>query len=277
MGKTQKLSSVTVNDFHVTGKQFSALRRGIPHKPDWFDRELALLASLEGQPFYRCINPQIELNIYANRSTLKYPFSHPNFGTHLRVVKQFFRRQNIKSRDWKYYKNKDEAKADADSSLNKLVDTYCTIQVEPIPRNCWVIEALVPPSEIRSTPEQWEALRWENVRGERMDLLGDFPKNGMYIHFMDVVNDEGEPFEPNRALLEILQKKFYLHTNDIRSQSQISIDNLRGYQANQQKQIDLINDAVLEAKAFDGKLFGDVEISKPITRIYAPDGNLARM
>jgi hypothetical protein len=78
------------------------------------------------------------------------------------------------------------------------------------PKNCWVIEYYQSPSEINE--HAWEQIRYRflEVRGQgqvRTDMLGEYPRNGRYVFFQDVVDELGNPISPNQKLIDSIQAK----------------------------------------------------------------------
>lgn len=77
------------------------------------------------------------------------------------------------------------------------------------PKQCWVIEYYQSPTELNRTA--WERIRykWLSVQGNNVwtDMLGEYPENGRYVFFQDVVNELGQPIPPNQRLIDALTAK----------------------------------------------------------------------
>jgi hypothetical protein len=239
----------------------------LPHKPEWFDKELADIAKIGGQPLFKIVDGQRELVWRNGRMDVKHLLQDDNQACYVRIQRQIWQRQNLRTREYKVYQSKEEAKLDLTPKLSKFIEPKLNIEVRAVGKPCWVIETLVPAKDL--SREAWDACRFQtyfSVRGEeRVDVHGEYPNEGKYIHCLDVVDDEGNAVEPGRALLESLKKRLHLYERDKRSARQAFLDDIDKTRKFEEKQVKVMTENFYQKHGLAAMTkYHNVAVGKPI-------------
>lgn len=243
----------------------------LPAKPDWFDRELEQVATKGEKPMFRIVDGQREMKWRNGKMDIKHLLQHESVPAYLPVVRQVFRRMDTATWKPKYYSSLESAEVDPQVSLEKEVTWANIVSTRGVGRACWVVEAYVSPDEIGY--ENWEAGRWAElqVHGvyQKVDVLGPFPREGMYMYCFSVVGEDGQAIAPNRQTIEECKKRWKAFTDreDKSLQQEIS-----DYDDREKKfeelEVKRISDSFYQFHGIAARRAHEGVVSRPIQKVY---------
>lgn len=174
-------------------------------KPEWFDKKVTdVFGYVSGtdKPKYRVVwgmDPNLT-HFAMGKIRMKYPsvidtiqelvgynIIDTNTGNH-----QFVKKEKAESQ----FKNFETGEMTENIKPGVLIAPVIKEEEIEYGTPLWIVEQYALP-EAFGTKEQWEVDRWltnpENTR-QYIDALGDYPRNGAWIHWFDIVdyNDKGE-------------------------------------------------------------------------------------
>jgi hypothetical protein len=247
-----------------------ALRFDIPSKPDWFDRELANCVELyKGLPMFQCVNGMKERAwMDSDTSFLKYRNTDLEV---VPVVMTYFTRFDAKLKKHRRYSTRELAAQDQDPNLGTLIIEATAIDVRWVGRPCWIIEVFVDSSYL-GTQAEWEAHRYDMMEDRhrtirKIDLLGEYPKEGQYKYAFSLVDDSGQAVTPARSHIEEAKKLYYLAKNDTRTLQQRILDDQARIEKLDQQTKDRIVERFGQYSSLTMKKIRGAAIGKPIMRV----------
>lgn len=243
----------------------------LPPVPEWFERELSKIATKNGKPMFKIVDGQRELKWRNGKMDVKHLLQHNNVPAYVPVVRQLFRRKYKDTTNYKVYSSWSAAKNDPlDALLDQEIDFTNLTSVRAVGRACWVIEVYISPEEIGY--DNWEHSRYADLQTNgvvrRVDVLGPFPREGMYMYCFSVLDDEGNAVSPSERTLDECRKRWQSVQSDTASLEQ-NIKNFQEANAKfEEKEVKRIADNVYQFHGISAKRWHYGEISKPITKVY---------
>lgn len=245
----------------------------LPPKPEWFERELAKIATRNGKPVFKIVDGQREMRWRNGKMDVKHLLQHDNVPAYVPVVRQIFRRMDTATWKPKYYTSKEAAEADPQESLEKEITWTNVVSTRAVGRACWVIEVYVDPDELGG-PLAWELHRYADLEKhgvvQKVDILGPFPKDGMYMYCFSVVDSEGNAISPNERTLEECKKRWRQieKGSDPSLEESIMLHDEREAKF-EQKEVARLADNVYQFHGIAArtKMHG-TKVSRPITKVY---------
>ena len=170
-----------------------------PYCPDWFHQTLEQIGGkqLDGKPNLRVIWGQTERKFACGRERVKYPTSF-----YAEKADYTFRLRNIETNEvtlctYEEFMLAKKAYEAADPDITHLAEYKVTRDVEWIGYPRWIIEQYEPVVLLKDSPAAWELHRYgwwfnpETKKQEWTDLIGPFPYEGRYNHFLTIKEDDG--------------------------------------------------------------------------------------
>lgn len=182
-------------------------------KPKWFDDAVNKIGGFVGQasriPKYRVVWGMDESNMHwaVDKMRMKYPAYVDTIQTTkaIRICKHGRKERVIPVKDAidRYYDQATDSWTRNVEPGSVIVPVIETREVE-IGTPLWIVEQFVKPEGF-GTPEEWENNRYltnpENAK-QYIDILGEYPKKGRYIHWFDLVDYDNEGRQQYRELDE---------------------------------------------------------------------------
>jgi hypothetical protein len=170
-----------------------------PNVPDWFHKALEQLGGkqLDGTPNLRVVWGQEERRFACGRERIKYPtsFAAEKADYQFRLVSvDTGEGQDCTFGEFMEAKKQYDA---VDPDLKFVPQYKVKRHVEWIGYPRFIIEQYEPVVMLRDTVSGWESHRYgwwfnpETVKQEWTDIIGPFPFNGRYNHFLTVKEDDG--------------------------------------------------------------------------------------
>lgn len=242
----------------------------LPPVPDWFRQELSRVGTKEGKPMFRIVDGQRELKWRNGKMDIKHLLQHDSVPAYVPVVRQLFRRKDTATGDYVLYTSRQQAEADTKATLEKEVDFTNMVQVRAVGRSCWIIEAYISPDEVGHAA--WDQCRYADLQTNgvvrRVDVLGPFPREGMYVYCFSVLDEDGKAIAPNQRTLEECKRRWQV----INSPQQSVEQAVRDYEDRQAKfeanEVKRIADNIYQYHGISAKRWHYGEISKPIKQVY---------
>lgn len=242
----------------------------LPAKPEWFDQELARVATMQGKPVFKVVDGQRELHWRRGKWDVKHLLQDEKFPPYIPVVSQVFRRLDTLSGTYKLYASRQSAEADDLPTLEKEVDWANTVSTRAVGRAAWIVEVYISPEELGY--DNWMAGRYADlpVHGviQKVDLLGEFPRDGMYVYCFSVVDDEGNAIAPNRKTIEECKRRWQIMQGDNSTLEQELKRIAERDERAKAKQIARISDNFYQFHGISARRLHHGVVSRPITKIY---------
>jgi len=239
----------------------------LPPIPDWFEAELSDIRRIDGHPLFRIVDGQRELVFRNGEMQIKHYLQTDEQACFVRIERQYFRRKSAKTGEYKEYQSREEARADTDKDLFLMVEPKISIEVRMVGKPCWVIETYVAPSDM--SEEAWEQVRFaeyvKDGKPQMFDALGPFPREGKYIHCLDLLDKEGNAIAPSSRLIESLKSRLIEFESDHRALQERIDDDMAAAAAFEEKQIKRMTDNFYQKHGLAALTqFHNVTASKPI-------------
>jgi hypothetical protein len=194
----------------------SLYRLPLPPIPESFLKELPKVAVRNGVPMFRIVNGQTETKFRNGKMDIKHLLQSGGIPCYVTVSKTRFRRKNYVTGEYKIYTSFDLAKRDKTKHLSFEIESATKEVRVGVGRPCWVIEVYVAPEEI--CHDTWFAQRYQmlekNKIRQTIDVLGPYPKHGMYMACFDVIDDEGNAVAPSDRTIEECKRRWRVATGD---------------------------------------------------------------
>lgn len=278
--KGLKLSERTVAEMMprtvptMVGINEESLMVELPPVPEWFRKELAQIATRDGRPMFKIVDGQRELTYRNGKTDVKHLLQSDGVPCYVPVVTQVFRRWNWQTRQFHKYRSRAAAAADATPGLQSLDRMQFTnhITVRGVGRPCWIIEVYVSPSEIGF--DDWQKMRYDYlpVKGvmQKVDLLGEYPREGKYIYCLSVLNEQGEAISPHQGYIDELKKRWLVVLDDSRSLEQSIVDHQDSLAEFEFKQHRRLTENFYQFHGIAARRLHNAEISRPIRMPQQP-------
>lgn len=254
----------------VTAVKPETLLVNLPAKPDWFDKELAAVAQKGGKPMFKIVDGQRETRWRNGKTDIKHLLQHDEVPAYVPVVRQVFRRMDTATWKPKYYSSKEAAENDPQVSLEPEISWTNVVSTRAVGRACWVVEVLITAEELGY--ENWEAMRYAEmeVMGvyRKVDVLGPFPKDGMYVYCFSVVDEDGYAIEPNRQTIEECKKRWKAICEPSKSLEQELADYDYREKKFEEREVARIADSFYQFHGIAARRAHDGVVSRPITSVY---------
>jgi hypothetical protein len=261
---------VTKKDSIVAVKPEILLQQ-LPAKPDWFDRELAAVATRDGRPVFRVVDGQRELKFRNGKMDIKHLLQDDGVPMYVPVIRQVFRRQETDTQEYRYYNSIDAAREDTGEHLEDEIDFSNLVSVRAVGQPAWIVEVYISPDELGG-PLEWESMRYAmlQVKGvdQKVDMLGEFPREGYYMYCFPVVDPLGRPISPGTRTIEECKKRWKLATEDSKSLQEAITDFEKRTAAFEKKSVENIVDNFYQFHGVSMVRAHGGHISKPITKVY---------
>lgn len=232
----------------VIGVNQEVLLTELPPKPDWFDEELKKIGLRDGQPLFRIVDGQRETHFRAGRQRIKHLLMDGNRPCFIPVVKQVFYRENKETKERITYSSLKEAEEDSDENLLETIFVTNLVQIKEVGKPCWVIETYISPDEIGE--KDWNENRFKFLYKsgiyQKVDLLGEFPKEGMYVYCFPVLDKYGNARSPSQIDIDECKKRLKLVESDKKTLSHVLQEMANREQEFERKQIERITDNVFQ-------------------------------
>lgn len=242
----------------------------LPSKPDWFDKELAQVATKNGRPVFKIVDGQRELKWRNGKMDIKHLLQHESIPAYVPVIRQVFRRMDTATWKPKYYTSREAAERDTQESLEPEVKWANIVSTRAVGRACWVIEVLVTAEELGY--ENWEAMRYSDLEihgvARKVDILGPFPKDGMYIYAFSVVDEDGNAIAPHRGIIEECKKRWKAICEPSKSLEQELADYDYREKKFEEREVARIADSFYQFHGIAARRAHDGVVSKPIAKTY---------
>jgi hypothetical protein len=242
----------------------------LPPKPDWFEEELKSIGNINGKPLFRVVDGQREQVFRCGKFRVKHLLTNNGFPCFIPVVDTYYFKKYKNSNEIKRYPSREEAIKDKNEELEDEVEFTSNVEVRQIGRPCWVIETYISPTEINE--EVWNNNRFQFLKkngiDQLIDVLGEFPRDGMYVYCFSIVDENGNARSPGQADIEECRKRLQLSQLDKKSLEQRIKEFHQREREFEEKQIQRISDNVVQFFGLSYKKFFNAEISKPIGKIY---------
>jgi hypothetical protein len=253
---------------YVTAIEPSALRMPLPPIPNGFERELANVGNMKGKPMFKIVDGQTELKWRNGKMDVKHLLQNEDFPCYVPVVNEAFRRHILGTDNHKRYGTADAAVADDATGLGP-VEVARVVSTKAIGRACWIIEVYVAPEEIGEAA--WNAERYQDLAKSgiptRTDVLGEFPRDGMYVYCFSVLGEDGEAIAPNDNTLQECKKRWQAinsETATAADDASLMEDKMEAFE---KRQTARIADSFYQYHGITARRPFGAEISKPITQV----------
>lgn len=242
----------------------------LPPIPSWFERELSQVATRNGKPVFKIVDGQRELKFRNEKMDVKHLLQHQNIPAFVPVVTQTFRRKNEATGEYKFYSSLAAARADTEESLSKDIDVANKVSTRAVGKACWIIEVYVAPEELGY--DNWQASRYANLEkhgvARKVDVLGEFPREGMYVYCFSVLDSDGRAISPNQKTLDECKRRWRIVSNDTSTLEQ----NIKDYEEAEakfaEKEVKRIADNVYQFAGISARRWHHGEVSKSISKVY---------
>lgn len=242
----------------------------LPSKPDWFDRELAQVATKNGQPVFKIVDGQRELKWRNGKMDVKHLLQHDEVPAYIPVIRQVFRRMDTATWKPKYYSSYDAALDDPQESLEPEISWTNIISTRAVGRACWVVEVLITAEE--TGYENWESMRYADleVNGviQKVDVLGPFPRDGWYTYCFSVLDEEGNAIAPHRGIIEECKMRWKQICEPEKSFEQEMLDYDYREKKFEEKETARIADSFYQFHGVAARRIHEGVVSRPIRQVY---------
>lgn len=252
-----------------------ALLRPLPPVPERFEARLSQIALIDGKPLFRLVDGQRE-TIWRNGEIevkhLFYPKDENGEYTscYVPVLKRVYRRKNIKTGEYAIFSSHEAAKKAKDKNLAINLEVGEKIEVRGIGMPCWVIEVYIPTKDVDY--DSWQANRSDYLESmgvlQKVDMLGDYPREGMYKWCFNVIDDDGNAVSPSDRTLDECKRRFKIASGDTRTAEQAIQCDLNAEARFEEKQRDLMNDNFKQWAGITATRARAGVVSRPIQEIY---------
>jgi hypothetical protein len=254
---------------YVTAIEPSALRMPLPPIPSGFERELANVGSMHGKPMFKIVDGQTEMHFRRGKMDIKHLLQNENFPCYVPVVREAFRRQIEGTDNYKRYGTAAAAVADTAIGLG-APEVARIVSTKAVGRACWIIEVYVTPEEIGEA--SWNAERYAMLAKSgvptKIDVLGEFPRDGMYVYCFSVLGEDGEAIAPNDNTLMECKKRWQAINSETPATAADEATLLEDkMEAFEKRQTARIADSFYQYHGISARRPFGAEISKPITQV----------
>ena len=239
----------------------------LPPIPDWFEAELSDIRKVGDHPLFKIVDGQRELIFRNGEMQIKHYLQTDDQACFVRIERQYFVRKSAKTGEYKEYQTRSEAAADKDKSLFLLIEPKISTEVRMVGKPCWVIETYVAPGDI--SEEAWEKVRYaeyvKDGKPQMFDALGPFPREGKYIHCLDLTDKEGNAIAPSSRLIDSLKNRLREFESDHRALQERIDDDMEAAAAFEVKQIKQMTDRFYQKHGLAAlSKFHNVAVGKPM-------------
>lgn len=241
----------------------SILRHPLPPVPDWFRDALAKVATRNGMPMFRLVDGLHELTFRNGKMDVKHLLKSVCY---VPVAKTRYRRTFHGSDKFLIFRTHQEAKNAKVDGLSTVIESATINSVAAVGRACWIVEVYESPEEIDY--DSWQALRYDYLEKsgvtQKIDLLGEYPRDGRYIACFDVVDSDGNAVSPSDKTIEECKRRYKLAMGDTRTAEEAIQGSNADIEKAEQKQIDRLNENFFQyAGITENRARGGV-VGKPI-------------
>lgn len=222
----------------------------LPPVPDRVRREISEIATRDGRPMFRIVDGQRELKWRNGKYDVKHLLQHQNVPAYVPVATQIFRRAYKEPLPGdithKLYPTRASASADTDDRLDADIEFTTHVSTRAVGRACWIVEVYVSPDEIGY--KEWEANRYADLQKHgvvrRVDVLGPFPREGMYMFCFPVLDSEGKAIAPNQQTIDECKRLWRIAEGGQQSVEQAVRDHEERIRKFEQKEVERLADNI---------------------------------
>lgn len=191
-----------------------SLLHPLPYVSPAFLRDLAQIATYGDKPLFRLVDGLREQKWRNGKMDVKHLFTAA--GSYKKVFSTRYRRKFWASNKFLIFRSYDEAQTANVKGLTKTIEVATKEFVIGIGRPCWIVEVYVKPEEI--CYDTWVRQRYQMLEKngvvQKIDQLGPYPVDGLYIACFDVIDSEGNAVSPSERTLDECRRRLRLATED---------------------------------------------------------------
>lgn len=220
----------------------------LPSIPDGFINRLSALETYGGKPMFRLVDGLRELKWRNGKWDVKHLMQNNGKPCYVKVSKTRFRRKFHGSDKFLIFRSQTEAKAAKVAGLSTVIEHATKEYTVPVGRPCWVVEVYISPDNICF--DTWQANRFDylekNGISQKIDILGEYPRDGYYAACFDVVDDEGNAVSPSERTLDECRRRFQLASGDTRTVEDAIQGSHAAIKQFEQKTLERMNEQVFD-------------------------------